>query len=456
MIREIVKMVFSSVAFLSVFLPLTLGLCALLRRRIQAQNLALLGLSLVFYAWGEIRYVPLLALSALGNGMLGRAAHSHPRSRWPLMLAAVLNVGLLAYYKYMGFFAQSLLGLSWQGPALPLGISFFTFQGLAYVADARRPDHQPGTLLEACLYICLFPQLVAGPILRWEQVRPALRERHISFSGIGEGFRRFIPGLAKKVLLADTLGKLADAAFACPDGQRWAPFAVLGGMGFCLQLYLDFSGYSDMALGLGKMLGFDFPENFDHPFVSRSMGVFWRRWHISLSRWFRDMVYIPLGGSRGTKVRTAVNLLITFALTGIWHGAGWNFLLWGLWNGLWVALEHGDRLRPHRWPRWLGHGYTLLIVGLGFILFRAEGIRAAAGYWSSLGHWAVTGQRLHTALLALSPDVLLALAVSLPVSAGLRLRLPAGLRDGLLVLLLVLCFVSIVAAGYHPFLYFRF
>lgn len=207
----------------------------------------------------------------------------------------------------------------------------------------RRGQEEPGSLLESCLYICLFPQLVAGPIVRWGDVREAMGQRRITLDGVGEGFRRFVPGLAKKILLADSLGLLADAAFACPEGQRWAVFALLGGAAFCLQLYLDFSGYSDMAVGLGRMLGFSFPENFAHPYGSASMAAFWRRWHITLSRWFRDYVYIPLGGSRRGTARRLLNLLLVFALTGLWHGAGWTFLLWGLWNGLLVMLESGGR-----------------------------------------------------------------------------------------------------------------
>ncbi|MBR1586283.1 MAG: MBOAT family protein, partial [Clostridia bacterium] len=361
---------------------------------------------------------------------------------------------LLIYYKYAGFFAAAL-GLSWAAPALPLGISFFTFQGLSYVIDMRRGQEEPGSLLDGCLYICLFPQLVAGPIVRWGDIRGQMRNRRVTWDGLARGFQRFIPGLAKKVLLADTLGMLADAAFACPDARRGRLFALLGITAFCLQLYLDFSGYSDMAIGLGAMLGFSFPENFDHPFRSASMREFWRRWHITLSRWFRDYVYIPLGGSRRGAGRTAVNLIVVFALTGLWHGAGWTFLLWGLWNGLFVVLER-RWLRVDSWPRWAAHLYALAAAALGFILFRADSVPAAWRYAVSLFCGPASSAALAGLRLALTPDVALALIAAVPVSLGLKPPLPEGAARAVCLALLILCGLSIVASGYHPFLYFRF
>lgn len=449
-------MVFSSAVFLTAFLPLTLGVCFLLRRNVKRQNAALLLLSLLFYAWGEGRYLPLLLLSAVGNSLLGRAACQHRDKRWPVLLAVIMNLSLLGYFKYAGFFLPAF-GLAFAGPALPLGISFFTFQGLSYVLDMRRGQEEPGSLLESCLYICLFPQLVAGPIVRWGDVREAMGQRRITLDGVGEGFRRFVPGLAKKILLADSLGLLADAAFACPEGQRWAVFALLGGAAFCLQLYLDFSGYSDMAVGLGRMLGFSFPENFAHPYGSASMAAFWRRWHITLSRWFRDYVYIPLGGSRRGTARRLLNLLLVFALTGLWHGAGWTFLLWGLWNGLLVMLESVGAVKPEAWPRWAARLYVLLAVLLGFIVFRAPSLPAAGGYLAGLfTHWQADEAMLHRCLLALDPRTAAALLLSVPVSLGLRARIPEKARDGLCVGLLILCVLAVVSEGYHPFLYFRF
>jgi len=449
-------MAFSSAVFLSAFLPLTLGVCFALRKWVKAQNAALLVLSLLFYAWGEWRFMPLLLLSALLNAVLGRLAGMNRGKKWPVALAAALNMGLLAYYKYSGFFA-GILGSGWTGPALPLGISFFTFQGLSYVIDMHRGKEEMGTVPEACLYVALFPQLVAGPIVRWGDVRQALRDRRVTLDGVGEGFCRFIPGLAKKVLLADTLGKVADAAFACPDGIRSAPFALLGGVAFCLQLYMDFSGYSDMAVGLGRMLGFSFPENFDHPYRSRSITEFWRRWHITLSGWFRDYVYIPLGGNRKGKGRTLLNLSVVFLLTGLWHGAGWTFILWGLWNGLWMVLERSDLVRPGRWKKPLSWGYGMLVVLLGFIVFRAPSLRAAGDYLTSLfTHWRIGEAAAHACLLTLTPQALLALLAAIPVSAGVKWRLPAWAQYALCFGLLALCYLSIVSSGYHPFLYFRF
>lgn len=449
-------MVFSSAVFLTAFLPLTLGFCFVLRRRIRWQNAALLLLSLLFYAWGEWRCTPLLLLSAVGNGLLGRLAWEKKDQRWPVRLAVGMNGALLLFFKYAGFLLP-LAGQTFWTPALPLGISFFTFQGLSYVVDMHRGKEEPGSLLESCLYICLFPQLVAGPIVRWGEIKSAMRDRTITLSGVGEGLERFIPGLAKKVLLADSLGLVADAAFACPDGGRWAAFAWLGIAAFCMQLYLDFSGYSDMAVGLGRMLGFSFPENFDHPYRSASMTEFWRRWHISLSRWFRDYVYIPLGGSRRGRARTALNMAAVFLLTGIWHGAGWTFLCWGLWNGLLVLLEKGRLLRVEKWPRWTARLYVLLAAALGFVLFRADSLGAAAGYWRSMAvSWQAGEAAARACLLTLTPKAILALALSVPACLGTRMKLPAWAKGPCLLALLMLCVLSVVASGYHPFLYFRF
>lgn len=453
-------MVFSSAAFLSVLFPLAVLGCLALRRWVRAQNMLLLALSLVFYAWGEIGFLPVMALSALGNALLGRAAYRFREKRWPAALAVALNVGVLMYYKYAGFAVDVLnraagAGIFFAAPALPLGVSFFTFQGLSYVLDMRRGEDAPGTVMEGCLYICFFPQLVAGPIVRWSDIRRELRDRRVTLEGVGDGFLRFIPGLAKKVLLADTLGKLADAAYACPDGERGTLLALLGGAAFCMQLYFDFSGYSDMAIGLGRMFGFRFPENFDRPWRSASVQEFWRRWHMTLSRWFRDYVYIPLGGSRRGEAKTALNLLIVFALTGIWHGAGWTFLCWGLWNGLLVILERLRVLRPRDWPRPLAHAYTLLAALLGFMLFRADSITAAAGYFASLAHFVPAEGAANALLYALQPPAVLAFAAGIGLCA-LPGKLPDWLRYMSCGALLVLSYLAIVSSGYHPFLYFRF
>ena len=462
-------MVFSSVIFLSVFLPLSLLLCLLTRKHLRLQNGLLLLLSLGFYAWGEWRFLPVMAASAVLNSLLGAAASRRKDQKWPVVLAVAMNLGLLFYYKYAGFAAEVFSGImgtesAFAAPALPLGISFFTFQGLSYVLDMHRNGEPEtritfGNCLDVCLYICFFPQLVAGPIVRWNEIREEIRERRITWEGVEEGLLRFIPGLAKKVLLADTVGKLADAAFSCPDGNRGVLLALAGGAAFCLQLYLDFSGYSDMAIGLGKIFGFRFPENFREPYRSTSMQEFWRRWHISLSGWFRDYVYIPLGGSRRGRGRTALNTMIVFCLTGIWHGAGWTFLIWGIWNGLFVALEQSGALKPGKWPKILRALYTLAVVLLGFIVFRADTLSAAAGYLGSLFRFSGDEAVLHTFLYALSPERLIALAAALLVCFGPRI--PEKLRNSRIkypvcLALLALCYLSVVSSGYHPFLYFRF
>jgi len=362
---------FASPVFLSLFLPFTLLLCALFRSRVAVQNACLTALSLLFYAWGEPVYVlPLVGLAVCNGALAKGVAYGKASLRNVYTaLAVALNIGLLFCFKYLGFF------MPFPVPEikLPLGVSFFTFQALSYVLDVRMGKSKPvkdgGTLL---LYLCLFPQLIAGPILRWHTIADQFQNRRMTMAGAASRLRRFILGLSKKVLLADLLGKMADAAFACPQAGLSAPFAWLGAVSFALQIYLDFSGYSDMAIGIGRALGFTFAENFRHPLRAASMQHFWRRWHITLTDWFRDYLYIPLGGNRKGRFRTYVNVSAVFLFTGLWHGASWTFVLWGAWNGLFVILERAGALRAGKWPAVLAHAYTLAVVLLGFVLFRAE------------------------------------------------------------------------------------
>ena len=303
-----------------------------------------------------------------------------------LWAAVAGNLGVLAFYKYLGFLAENLsllLGVSLPVPAvaLPLGISFFTFQGLSYVIDVYR-DKSLATrsFFDLLLYICLFPRLVAGPILKYQDVAGELHCRAVTLDGTARGVRRFILGLTKKLLLSDTAAGMVNAVFALEAGQLDFRLAWLGAVGYALQIYFDFSGYSDMAIGLGWIFGFHFKENFRYPYAAASVKEFWRRWHISLSTWFRDYLYIPLGGNRKGKARTYCNKLIVFFCTGLWHGASWTYVVWGLWHGVFLVAE--DRLRPagrHDRPaRWLGHLYTLLVAVVGFVFFRAATLGQAA------------------------------------------------------------------------------
>src|SRR5699024_18281 len=354
---------------------------------VRGRNILLAAASLLFYAFGDPAHLLLLLGSVLFNYAAGLLAARPGRwSRAALWLAVAVNLGVLAFYKYLGFLAENLsllLGVSLPVPAvaLPLGISFFTFQGLSYVIDVYR-DKSLATrsFFDLLLYICLFPRLVAGPILKYQDVAGELHCRAVTLDGTARGVRRFILGLTKKLLLSDTATGMVNAVFALEAGQVDFRLAWLGPVGYALQIYFDFSGYSDMAIGLGWIFGFHFKENFRYPYAAASVKEFWRRWHISLSTWFRDYLYIPLGGNRKGKARTYCNKLIVFFCTGLWHGASWTYVVWGLWHGVFLVAE--DRLRPagrHGRPaRWLGHLYTLLVAVVGFVFFRAATLGQAA------------------------------------------------------------------------------
>lgn len=468
-------MVFSSPAFLSFFLPLAFLACLLLRRWIKAQNACLMVLSVVFYAWGEPVYVLLILALTFLNGGLARwieGAKVTPHQNALTALAVVLNMGLLLVIKYAAFLVQTLnalLGLSLSIPhiPLPLGISFFTFQALSYVLDVRRGRttalRNQGTLL---LYLCFFPQLIAGPIIQWGDIADQFAHRRMTPEDTALGLRRLIVGLSKKILLADVLGQVADAAFACPAAALNLPFAWLGALAYTLQIYLDFSGYSDMAIGMGHMFGFSFPENFRHPLRAGSMQLFWRHWHITLTDWFRVYLYIPLGGNRHGSARTYRNLAIVFLCTGLWHGAAWTFVLWGAWNGLFVIAERAGVLRVNRWPAALGHVYTLAVVLLGFVLFRAESLAQAGRYLLAMVGGNGLPQASWSCLLEQCTPMnltTLLIAVLVSVNAGSRLRARLlerpwgqGMLATLCCALLMASYAAMLASGYHPFLYFRF
>jgi alginate O-acetyltransferase complex protein AlgI len=465
-------MVFSEPTFLFLFLPVAVVGYLLLGR--EARNLALLALSLLFYAWGEGVYLLVLLGSIALNHLFGLAIAARPeRGRLLLALGVAANLGILGYFKYLGFFLDNLgvPGAQAMAPALPIGISFFTFQALSYLIDlqAGRIAVQRDPLRLA-LYISMFPQLIAGPIVRYAEVEVALVDRRTTRGDVAEGMQRFVVGLAKKALIADPLGLVADRIFAIPDAGLSPEVAWLGAIAYALQLYYDFSAYSDMAIGLGRIFGFRFPENFDHPYAARSVTEFWRRWHMTLSRWFRDYVYIPLGGNRLGAGRTYVNLSIVFLLTGFWHGAAWTFVFWGAWHGAFLILERG-LLRGvlERTPAPLAHLYLLLVVVLGWIPFRADGFgQTLAFYGAMLGGQTGPEAGAYPLERYLDGYVLLVLAVgavlSVPVARWLRGRAQAGLgpqgvtvgvQVGVLVLFAA-AVVSVGAASYSPFIYFRF
>lgn len=450
-------MVFSSPVFLFAFLPLVLGAYWTCPRR--ARNFILIAASLVFYAWGEKQYLALLVLLALGNWAAGLWIARAPGSRWRIGLAVAANVLALAIFKYSSFVITNINdALGWSIPALPVhlpaGLSFVTFQAISYLIDIRRGhapvESSPGRY---SLYATLFPHLVAGPIVRYRDLAGQLHERVHTFDNLAAGVQRFIIGLGKKVLIADSLRTVADDVFQLSAADRGCAVAWLGLIAFSLQIYFDFSGYSDMAIGLGRMFGFRFAENFRYPYAARSLGDFWRRWHITLSSWLRDYVYIPLGGNRRRVTR---NLIATFAICGLWHGAGWTFVAWGLWHGAMLALERTT-------GRSLGRAGVWLVVAAGWVLFRSPTLAAAGEYFEALS--GLTNGNVG-AVGYLNGEFLLAMAAGIFAAGPLAIRLRrlrprmnlagASLElAGSLAILVSSC-LTLVGGTYQPFLYFRF
>ena len=461
-------MVFSSYTFLFYFLPPLLILYYLIpRRSLGGRNLVLLAFSLFFYFAGGPRHLPLMLLSIAINYVGGLLCAK--RRRWALVLTMAVNLGLLGWFKYAGFVGENLqaLGLPISVPevVLPIGISFFTFQGMSYVIDVYRGDTPPAkNPLQVALYIALFPQLVAGPIVRYTTVAEELVSRRETFDDFVAGALRFSFGLAKKMLLANNLSLMADEAFStAPIG---AAAAWLGAIAYTGQIYFDFSGYSDMAIGLGRMFGFHFEENFNYPYLSKSVTEFWRRWHMSLSGWFRDYVYIPLGGSRAGTAKQVRNILLVWTLTGLWHGAAWNFLLWGLYFGVLLLGEKfwwGKALE--RAPSPLRHLYAMVIVVLGWVLFRCEGLSAVGSYLGAMfglsgGGW---GQALYF-LRQYGVFLAVGVAASLPVKDALRSALQRRKAERTIqwgsalagLALLGLSFLQLISSTANPFIYYRF
>ncbi|MCI8553332.1 MAG: MBOAT family protein [Clostridiales bacterium] len=473
-------MVFSSLTFLFYFLPAVLAVYFLVPRRFK--NLVLLIFSLAFYGWGEPVYIFLMIFSILMDYGLGRWLHARllrgdqSGARQLLILSVALNLALLAFFKYTGFVLDNLNrlpGVQISAPeiALPIGISFYTFQAMSYLIDLYRGNVPVQKSVVAFgAYVSLFPQLIAGPIVRMATVSEELADRRESADLFSSGIRRFLTGLGKKVLLANNIG----AVWAAISTQDAAALSVLtawiGLAAFTFQIYFDFSGYSDMAIGLGRMFGFHFLENFDYPYTAVSITDFWRRWHISLSTWFREYVYIPLGGNRRGRGRQLFNLLVVWMLTGVWHGASWNFVVWGLYFGLLLALEKFV-LQPFlcKAPRWVCRLYTLLLVMISWGIFAFDSLADGLGYlWALVGGygrglWDSVG--LYT-LYTHAVLLLLLVLFSTPLPMRLYRRAERALRPRpvlagtaeIVPLLLLggLCVAFLVDASYNPFLYFRF
>lgn len=464
-------MVFSSMVFLCVFLPAAFCLHLLLPG-MRAKNFLLVVASLVFYAYGEPIYVILLVASSAGNYILARLTGECPKIRKLTMtLAVVINLGLLVIFKYSGFLVETFNSITGAGipvpqVRMPVGISFFTFQALSYVIDVYRGDASvQKNFGKVLLYISFFPQLIAGPIVKYHDVEAEINNRKQTPEEIGKGIRRFIAGLSKKVLIANTMGLVADNLFGAAATGITGPGAWLGAVSYMLQIYFDFSGYSDMALGLGMMFGFHFHENFDYPYISASIREFWRRWHMSLSGWFKEYLYIPLGGNRRGKFRTVVNKMIVFVCTGIWHGASFNFLFWGIYHGFFLMLEEyipfigkkGGKLKS-----FFQHVYALLVICVGFVFFRADTMKQGC-FWiremfTDFG-WKASAMSL--TLQQLTPVYLVTLAAALvaavPVNSMLKkYKWYEGFTYVLSLAGFALCVLSLAGGTYNPFIYFRF
>ncbi len=461
---------FSSITFLFYFLPTFLILYYLS----SARNLALLVGSLFFYAWGEPVFVTLLLILILANYSFGlwlSAKRDRKGGSLRMALAVAFNLLILAWFKYAGFLAAQfgIASLDANPPHLPLGISFFTFHAISYLIDINRGDARvERNPLQLGLYISMFPQLVAGPIVRYKNIFRELSDRAVSLERFALGIRLFAIGLGQKVLIADVLASIVDQVFGLPASELIASTAWLGLVSYTLQIYFDFSGYSNMAIGLAHMLGFTFPENFNFPYISQSISEFWRRWHISLSSWFRDYVYIPLGGDRRGRIRTYVNLWTVFLLCGLWHGASWNFIVWGAYHGTLLAWERkaGQAFLQSIW-RPLAHAYTLIAVALGWVLFRCTSLDHAAYFYKTLLGLGTGTNDMNPPDRFLSHGVILALTVgavcSTPALATVerwlatrRPYLATSMGSALAMVCLALAALGVANSSYSPFIYFRF
>lgn len=468
-------MLFSSFVFVSLFLPLTVGLYFAVPRNFR--NHVLLAASIIFYAWGDfdylwillgvvlLNYIGALIVDAAGGNAGGR------RVKWILGAFVLGNMANLFWFKYSGFVADNISALTgWdfaiKRVALPLGISFYTFQGISYLVDVyRRETKAQRNVLDLALFIAYFPQLVAGPILKYHDVQSQITHRRESLEHFAYGARRFMAGFAKKMLIANTMGAAADAVFAMDPAYTGTITAWGGAIAYSLQLYFDFSGYSDMAIGLGAMFGFRFLENFNYPYISKSITEFWRRWHISLSTWFKEYLYIPLGGNRVSKMRNLLNLSVVFLATGIWHGAEWTFVVWGMWHGLLILIE-----KMTGWSKTnegiansiLHHIYLLGVTIVGWVIFRADNLPYAWDYLSNMANCLATTPT-RTAGWYFNEFRLAMMAVGIVASTGVFKGITTAkgkflrpLLDLWLLASFVLSLAFMAGDTYNPFIYFRF
>ena len=456
-------MTFSSASFLFLFLPIVF-LLYLISPSLRIKNGLLAAVSVFFYAFGEPVYVVLLLFSVIMNYVFARLV-DRTHSKWILGLSVVLNLLMLGVFKYAALAVETvnlIPGMSLTVPAiaLPIGISFYTFQILSYVVDVYRGDARVQTnVVDLLLYISFFPQLIAGPIVKYHDIDQQIACRTLTAEGCARGIRRFVLGLAKKLLLANACGLIADTAFGAE--HPGTALAWLGAVAYCLQIYHDFSAYSDMAIGLGAMFGFAIPENFRYPYISGSVQEFWRRWHISLSTWFKEYLYIPLGGNRKGRARKLLNKTIVFFSTGLWHGASLSFILWGLWHGAFLILEDFVKPKSKKWLSVLWRPVTLFAVLFGFVLFRAESLPVAVEYFGAMFTYAPITSAFASCVQGYDLFMLaVATVFSLPVIPFVRDRIGRrashviGYAAG--VLLFAACVITLSSTTFNPFIYFRF
>ena len=466
-------MVFSSTIFLCVYLPLVLLGYYICPKK--GRNLFLLIASLVFYAWGEPKYVFLMIFSILVNYIFGRLMDKHrenkKRLKLMLVLSVVIDLGLLSVFKYTDFIitnVNAIFGANFDllNIALPIGISFYTFQAMSYTIDVYRNDVRvQKNLIDFGMYITMFPQLIAGPIVRYADVQDQLAERSVTTADFSEGVMRFVVGLGKKVLLANQMGAVWSEIYAL-GGDVSALMAWTGAIAYTFQIYFDFSGYSDMAIGLGRMFGFKFPENFRYPYQSVSITDFWRRWHITLSTWFKEYLYIPLGGNRRGLTRQALNLLIVWSLTGFWHGAGWNFVMWGLYYFVILFIEKLFLLKAlDKLPKFFRHVYALLLIVIGWVIFASDDVSVLLPYLGSMfgANGAVGGMDVYTLFTKAVLIVICCVASTelpkrlfLSATGAMNEKAAFTIKSVMTIALLALSMILLIGDSYNPFLYFRF
>lgn len=467
-------MLFSSMTFVFVFLPIVLLLYLVTKKELH--NPILLISSIIFYAWGEPRYLAIMLLTILINWLGAIAVDKFKtHKKLYLTLTIIANLGFLIYFKYFNFLIDNCNNIFHAhidplNIVMPIGISFYTFQALSYVVDVYRGDCKvQKDIYKLALYICLFPQLIAGPIVKYHDVAEQIDSREVNFEKVDLGVKRFIIGLSKKMLIANTMGAIADKIFIQSPDTFSPLIAWIGSIAYSFQLYFDFSGYSDMAIGLGLIFGFKFMENFNYPYISKSITEFWRRWHISLSTWFKEYVYIPLGGNRHGKLNTLKNLGIVFLLTGIWHGAAWNFIFWGMWHGFFIILEkiinikEFEKKYTQKWVHFLQHIYCIFAFVIGWVMFRAETMSYALTYLKNMFGFV----KIHDIVYGFSYYIdtfeiiifVAAILCSVPLFSKMlevKNKLAKCVINIWLIILFILSSATIAASTYNPFIYFRF